>query len=789
MLENIRQISILNKIFNLNGHEWPRVIMAWFFRFFYRVGFVVGWTVIVGMFVSDYGIKALPYLFVVNAVFTILGSIFYAYVLDRFKKLNIIFFTIGLSVLLLLAAIYLNSLSEVLFFALLLLAEAVFLTQLKVLLDGYIEEMFNPLESERTFPLIEASETVGGISAGLIVVALSGQVHIVDFIYFWVGVLILIVPFMMVYDHFFRKKIKVVRKKIRKRSFDLFAKIKKEFSNKKHISFIKGMILIVFFQWFLFNLLEFQYTKAVYQNVSGLVLDAGSGFEHALVHDLGELFVLFSGSALLIQLFIGSRLINSLGVMGSMLLHPIVTLLSLFGLSARFTFPTAVLAKNNFTITTVIFTNAYHSSYYAIKERLREHTREFMEGIIRPLGAIGGTFAVIVLQRFFVNNSMILSVNLLMLVISIVLFIIMYLEQSRYSDLVVEDLLHSKSKEERANAVDILSQKGHKSSSDALRKVLLNEKESVSLRVKILYAYGQLKNVDAIADILKCLESPSTAIREAALNSLLLYKCLGKSIRKYLYLEYKVLKSLEKLYRQEIREEIRLKVVELLSRLSPVTALSFLLDVIHNSNGNVKASAIFTLSNFKDPQIVAILRPFLNSKNPKYKINAAIALGKLKAMSEDVLYVLYSYLHSENTSYIALGLFAVGELRMKKQKKFCFKFLHSKNIKLRMQAAIALAKLGQRESIPVIVELLMKQNTDVSKTLKRMLRNVDVRISQNIDRIVKHLVVSEVNELVENSEVESLEQMEYESLINLKKLYCLVEEYDEVENINNFIKK
>ena len=204
--------------------------------------------------------------------------------------------------------------------------------------------------------------------------------------------------------------------------------------------------------------MEFQYTKAIYQNVSEAIFDAGSGFEHAFVHDLGTLFMLFSASALIFQLFVGGRLINSLGVIGSMLIHPIVTLLSLFGLTWKFNFATAVLAKNNFMITSVIHTNAYHSSYYAVKEDLRHHVREILEGMIRPAGAIAGTLILIGLQKLFSGNFLILVVNLAMILSSLLLLYFTYRQQSKYTNVVISDLYSGDSRI-RMNAIDIFAQK------------------------------------------------------------------------------------------------------------------------------------------------------------------------------------------------------------------------------------------------------------------------------------------------------------------------------------------
>ncbi|MBI2634674.1 hypothetical protein HYW82_03345, partial [Candidatus Peregrinibacteria bacterium] len=394
MLQHIRQTSILNKIFNVNVNEWPKIGLAWTINFFYRIGFVLGWTVIVAMFVSRYGIASLPLLFILNAGFAVIGSVLYSSILEKFGKEQIMIATIFAAGGLLFGAMKILPYSEVFFFALVIVAISVFLAQFKINFISYVEEMFNPLQSARTFPLIEASETIGGIGAGLVITLFSAGLPIVSLIYLWIALLFFIVPLLLFHGVPIKEEHLSNDKKI-----GFVSKLKEAFSKAHERSYIKGLFYIVFLQWILFNLLEFQYTSAVFDNLSHVVRDTGSGFEHALFHDLGTLSVLFSCSALLIQLFLGSRLIGSLGIFGSMLLHPIVTLLSMIGLTGKFTFLTAILAKNNFTITTVVHTNAYHSAYYAVDEKARSYVRELLEGIVRPVGAIIGTLILIILEK------------------------------------------------------------------------------------------------------------------------------------------------------------------------------------------------------------------------------------------------------------------------------------------------------------------------------------------------------------------------------------------------------
>jgi len=788
MLQNIRQISLLNKIFNVRGNEWPRIGLTWIITFLYRVGFVIGWTVLVALFVSNYGIASLPYLFVMNAGFSILGSLLYSTFLDKLSKDYLMVGTVFLACAVLFSAFCFASSNQILFFALLIVAEAIFLVQFRIILHGFTEEMFTPIQSERTFPLIESSETVGGIIAGLIVTFVAGVIDPASFVLIWIGTLLLMVPFIF-FCKFINKKVKLLKSKKKKEKVynGFFTRLRNEFKNTNHISYIKGLFLIVFFQWFLFNLLEFQYTKAVYQNVSNMILDAGGGFEHAFVHDLGQLFILFSSAALIVQLFVGSRLINSLGVIGSMLLHPIVTLLSMVGLATSFNFRNAVLAKTNFTITTVIHTNAYHSSYYAVSENLREHIREFLDGIVRPVGAIFGTLVLIVLQKYLVGESLVFYVNLSMIVVCLLLFYVTYAQQHKYTRVALDDLQNSKNKEIRFDAIDILTQKGHKYPLSVLTCILHDKNEPTSIRVKILRAFAEIQDIAVIKDVVKCLGAKTVPMRMSAIDALLAYKVLYKDSKKYLVVEHELIDSLKKAYRCEKNEEIRSKILTLLSRISTVATFDFLMHVLKRARGKLKADIIYALGNYKDSSVVGIIRPYLSSKDRKYRVSAVISLGRFKEFRQEAFGIISSLVNSKDPKEVIDGIYAAGELNFRQKKNVCLHYLNSKDDVLKLNSAIALAKMGHEESIPVLIDLLFHGKKDVALETKKLLSNVDVRIYKNLDRIVRHLVVQEVEKLIPKEEV-TFKNLSKKDLKTLKWLYSLIEEYDEIESINSFLK-
>ena len=787
MLRTVRQLAILNRIFNVRKNEWPRIWTAWLIRLFYRFSFVLGWTVLVAMFVSHYGIASLPILLILNALFTVIGSFLYASFLDNFKRHHVMVASILISGLLLFVASSVVQYSLVLFFSLLIVAIAVFLFQFRISLSAYVEEMFSPLESERTFPFIEGADTIGGILAGLLVVSLASIIEVSSFIYLWLGVLFMIIPLLLINEQVRNNFVSV--KEHNSPNVGLFTKFRDSFAESRHISFIKGLFVIVFLQWFIYNLLEFQYTRAVYSSVSSVVMEAGAGFEHAFVHDLGALFILFSVSALFVQLFVGSRILDSLGVIGTMLVHALLIFFSFFGLSFSYNFYTAVLAKNNFGIGSVLFNNAYHSSYYAIKDHLREHVRELLEGVIRPFGAIVGAFFLIIVQYFFSADVPVYYINFLMLSASVLLFYFIYDQQRKYTRLAVDDLLHSKDMDVRINAVYILAQKGHKGADKILRSILFNPEESTSLRIRIVRAMAEINNTEYISDLIRCLYFDNLSIRKAALDSLHYFRGLRSNSKKYLYKKYELIEALRKLYRTEKNTELVSKIIHLMSRLSTVATLGFLLDILKSTGVKHKAEVIYALKGYADRDLALVVLPFLKSRSLSQRVNAAIFLYKFSEYRPQVLSLISALLNSDSSLSVTHALFAIGELKLSAKVNVCYRYLNSGDRRLRLQASIALAKFGFDDGVEYIVKLLLSGNEDFAVEVKSLLQNVDVRIYKNIDTIVSQLVKNELDKIFEAGDSGKFGSWKLSRLMKLRRLYVLVEEYEQVEQLDYYINK
>ncbi|MBU1992443.1 MAG: hypothetical protein ABH856_00870 [Patescibacteria group bacterium] len=502
--------TFLTRFLNVKSNELSRVCACFFVKFFYRFGFVVGWTVIIALLVSNYGIKYLPFLFMANGLFILASGTVYTRLVSRFKNSHLIIWTVlTASVVILLATLLMKN-SNVFIFPVLIFAESFFLYQLNILIAAFVERFFTPLSSQRTFPVIESADTVAILLAGIVLATLSEIVEPHNFLYLWIFSILMIVPALSLANRYLGGGYSEEISEAQKKKSTFIDILVKGIGRSRKTPFLATLVFIVLFQWLFFSLMEFQYTKSISASVmSDMDLpQTVSSYEHALVHALGSLQILFGGSALFIQVFAGSRIIASLGVVSSILLYPMVAFLSVLGLTLNFSYLTGVFAKNNTEMTNAIFKNAYHSAFYILPDKSRELSREFLDGFVRPFSAIIGMSIIVVLQFLFKGEMLLLTTNAALAITAV--FMMGYVLRSRkqYTRSAVALLFDENSSvHDKEDAVEILMQKGHSGVfaifSKALSSDLLPEKVKTKI-IDILANLDYNSSCEYLAHLLLC---------------------------------------------------------------------------------------------------------------------------------------------------------------------------------------------------------------------------------------------------------------------------------------------
>ncbi|MBI2453466.1 HEAT repeat domain-containing protein [Candidatus Peregrinibacteria bacterium] len=773
----------LSNILNLTEKEWPRVIIAWTIRFLFHTGFIIGWTTLLAMFVTRIGVEYLPFLLMTNAALMILGTMLYSELIHRVNKEQLLVITTLFAGITLYCATFFPYYSNIIFFGFILIAGAILLSQLNIIISIFIEELFSPLESQRTFPIIESAETIGGIIGGTILSILARFVLPYKFLFIWIILTLLIIPLIFSFRRYAKKLPYLEFEKIKKEKKSSIEKIATGYKHIKNIPFLKGLVFVVLLQWIFVNLLEFQYITAIQKNLINQ-----QNYESALTVKLGYLHIIFSGSALIVQLFAASRIMNALGIIGSMILQPLVMLFQLTGLTLKFNDTRAIISKASFQITNIMYQNSYHASYYNLNAEIRESAKEFLEGFIKPLGAMIGMGSLIALERAYQGEKLSFSINVIMMILTVALLALLLSLRDKYSAEAKKLLSSKENYYEKCNAIEILSQKGHFDSGKTLAESLEKTQKNDTLQIKILRALGRIQDTKTIPEILDCLMSKNEQVKVTTLETLGQFKDLGKHVFSQAFAKYRVIETLKKMFQEEKSEELRSHIIHVLARLNQSEVADFIIDTLKNTkNENIQADCIEACGLFHDPNAAYYIKNYLQSPNPKIIASVIIALWQFPKYRESLEEKLKNLIENKEEKNLIAAFHATGELKLEKYTPILKKYLHAQNEEIKDNAIISLAKIGHEKALKPITEMLFRmaqKNIHIKNTI---LKQVPNSLRHMIENHIHVRASEEINNILNESKKKHLSELKKDSLEKLKTIYEFVDEHEEVLKIHQLL--
>ncbi len=809
-------VAIVSRIFNIAPSQWARVNECWFLTFFFKIGSAIGGTVLIATFVSRFGISFLPMLFVINAVLIMLSTFFFEQLIMRFKREVLMIIMILLASLCLFFASFMYDRSPFLFFTLIIVAESVFLAQFNVFLPILVGDRFSPTESQNTFPFIESGETIGGIVGGTLVGVFASRFPIHWFLYVWIAFLTCVVIVFIV-TSYIRMGIPAlplpVKSSTREKTTD---QIKLIFKSIDKFAYLKGIIVVVLLQWVFMNVLEFQYTKAVEQDVTthheetvaalhpklfaASVMSSDEGIknmpqveqevapyraltqseERALTEKLGAIKGIIHASALVIQVFLASRLIASLGIVGSMLLNPVLMLMSLVGMFLKFGFASAIITRINFEASNVVHKNAYFTSHYAFPKSIRDQAAEFLEGMVRPMGTIVGMIVILTMQLFLTGAVLTLWIHVLMFIVMAIVLVVTIRLQPKYTALSRDQLFSHLPYPEKLNAIEILAQRGHDDVSTILVQKLNNARgESPIVKIKLLEVLGHLHDYNTLPEIVEALYDPDPEVRLEAAHALMRFRDIGEKFYAQAFSRFRIIEALKEVFRKEESPAVRSAIIRVFSLLRQPDIVAFLLETLKDTSSEVRADGIHTLGLFHDPNAAYYILPFLEDAHPMVRASAVTALWqffKYRAMLEKELAEL---LTSGDKEEVKAGIFAVGEVGGIHKKPF-LDIASANDPVLAIEVSYAMTKQGDAHAFRKVLTHLLAIPREQFENLRRLFFHFQPHVEKMVDDVLIDVISEELNMLLERYAGKSLQELSPEILERLRRLYKILDQHEEL---------
>lgn len=168
-------VRLLSKLFNIRISEWPRVLLICLILFLVATGSMWGYTIIEAAFLQYAGINYLPWVFVVNAILSIIAMAIYAPFTDRVANdklliaiLGIIVVGVSISLGMLGWEVVLGQDRVLIAYPLLYLIYYVVLADIFNLhWATYVNGFYDTQTAKRIVPVVASASRMAGIVAGL----------------------------------------------------------------------------------------------------------------------------------------------------------------------------------------------------------------------------------------------------------------------------------------------------------------------------------------------------------------------------------------------------------------------------------------------------------------------------------------------------------------------------------------------------------------------------------------------------------------------------------------------
>lgn len=827
-------ITFFSKLFNIAPGQWTRVAECWFITFFFKVGSAVGVTILTSAFIGRFGITALPIFFIISAVLIIISTLAFENLIMRVRREVLMMGMLFFAALLLFAATFYYDRSPYLFFAITIVAESIFLAQFNIFIPILVGDRFTPLESQSTFPFIESGETIGGIIGGTLLAFFGAHLPVIWFVYIWIGLLALSMSVFII-TSFVRTTLPRLPTNhaaaTGKRS-----ELREVITSMRKMTFLRSLVLIVLMQWVFMNFLDFQFTKSVEQTVVnskeptiaqthntktsdyGLAstLLAAEPVENSTEHietnavnsdeserkltteeqaqlagKLGKIRSSFHIAALIVQALIATRLISSMGVVGSMLIHPIIMLMSLVGMFLKFGVVSSTITRMNFEVTNVVHKNAYFTSHYALPRSIRDQAAQFLEGIARPLGTVLGMSFILGLQYIFTPKNVSASIHIVMAIIMFFVFIATLKLQTSYTGITREQLFSDLPYPEKLNAIEILAQRGHKDAPGILIEKLISNDgcEGTSIvKIKILSALGEFSDYKTLPEILDSLNDANPAVRLEAANALLNFKHVGDKFYSQSFSRYRMLETLKNTFIKEKFKAVRSAIIKVFSIMGQAEIVPFLLEQLNHENPSNRSDCIHTLGLFKDPNAAHYILPALKDPESKVRASAIIALWqfpKYRAMLEKQLEELLA--SSDPDEHLA-GMYVLGEVQHPNHR-ILLSYLTDPNHEKAVQASFALTKCGVPEGFLFLLDYLLSLPYDEFDSVRLFLDRLHKDARAMVEHVIIHLISLEMSKLMNLKNINSIEDIDTATLEKLSRYYTIIGQHEELFEFEKALKE
>jgi HEAT repeat protein/ATP/ADP translocase len=648
----IRFRQWLVRIFPVYPGEGAVVLLCLIVNFLLIAGIMFGRNARDSLFMSQFGVQYLPYMYFANAVVLVVCSAFYTSLVDRMDRGKFLGGISMIFVILLLASRAILIVHPRWFYpALYMLAQAIWNFSL-LQFWTFLGDLFDTRQAKRLFPVIAIGALLGMIGVGLSSKMLVTNLGTENILVVWAGLIFMAVIIGGIILWKFRapKAAAATDQASHRPAAGLseWDKFKESATQVRQVPLLRTMAMITFLLWTLFTVVDFCFNKTM--------RDAYPD-KNQLTAFLGEFRGWAGFLCLVVQLFLTSTLISRLGVGTTIAFHPAYLTFATLWMTVGFGYVSVFAAKlGDHVLLYTIQDSSFQLLYSPVPLDQRARIRGFIDGYVKPL-SMGAAGILLLLGMMYLTLR---QISLLAWVMAATWLVFSLGVKKGYIQALLRNL-------QMGGAV---------------------------LRQASVMALSKMQDPAALSLLMRTLQTESP---ERIVAAILLLEPASNE---------ETLQTLTPLL-AHADARVRATAAAVLGRQAPARHVDQFTQLLGDADERVRANAIEALGKSGVPAAAAHARRLLENSSKRVRVNAVVALAEVEGASaaEPWIPLLQEFTHG-NRDERATAIYALKHLPLAESEEMLIQLLHDPDLRLRCEAAKALGRVGTACAIPCLVETL-----------------------------------------------------------------------------------
>lgn len=353
-------------------------------------------------------------------------------------------------------------------------------------------------------------------------------------------------------------------------------------------------------------------------------------------------------------------------------------------------------------------TVATQSVFGLAPSKINQPVYFFVKGVIPAVCALIAALLMLALI-YFTNNPFWINFVYLLVCGGTLLFALAIKKEYQHS---LGSALIQKDNYLKGNAVDLMGEKVQREVGEkTLRKLLLNNREDLLIRQKVVASLVEIGNINSIRELLLILDKDENLrLRFYAAQAInkLLEKVSEKRFSNMTVTKLIMIDVFNKIYTENLPLPLKLEVNQSLKIFGFDVLLEFYKNHFENSSDMLKASIIEALAVADDRGLITLLEPYLDSPDLGIRTAAISALWRFQELHGILMTKTIAIFSIKDFAHRVASLRLIGDLKLLSMKDYVLDLVPVPDSKLSTLAIITAVNLDMVGGVKVLVRKLTK---------------------------------------------------------------------------------